>query len=1323
MYKGYTLIAIAVVALLAATVHAQNTEFILLRDMLHSNSAGPMTDNVKLTAAEAAASGWTVAQTCVPTVGRIGTLDDSPGYPLRTHYDADGNLIGLTLGSPGPIGWPGKFCPPPGIPNVCTPFGMNPGRPEWHVSIWFRDVANMCSPGAGGGLVIDKLAVGTFGDELLHGLDVVQLENAEESPWFYTITCVPRMGVHMVQIPTRPPPPPNTIDSPRGAPAALVVLADLDLNLIGFELVASYNFFAPPGALPDPPMPPWEVDPWRPDKPFDSFSWHFWWIPQDPSSGNAATLPSGPQTIKTQCIAGLPPGAGQPFDSRWRSYDGANNFQAQDQSALRGSSFQPYARLFVPPWYAGDGFTGDVRTVGKDGEWPLPSGRLVSNLIFDVERQLATNKVNDLQLFWGMLMTVDLCLTARSNLEPISIDVPECDEFMDPGCTGTAKINAVRAPAVPAPWRTAINEQTSYLDASWLYGAYGGANYILREFEGGRLSESWFPGSTIGIVPVFPNGYVRAGDLRVNKSPPLQSLHVVFYREHNRKADELAALYPDWDDETVFQHARIWTIALVQSYSTREYLGALLGEPLPPYEGYKPEVDASITSEFCHMAFRYAHAKLNSIYERVDPRFEQDSHGHVLMRDNHWHRRAFNQTGPEPLLRGLTAQQAGETRAQSIDDVRNFYAQGTLEGADLFALNIMRGREVGLGGYNDYRRLIRDRWGADVQPLASWSELTSDGALADRLASLYGPAPGGLENLDAYVGALIEPHIEQTSLGPVMWYIVRQQLLALRNGDRFWYESIETVPVGVLWGQENVTAIYDRKLEDVIEDNTDMKTGSMGSGIFFLQSRRLETLFADGEVGFFTFDDATDGEFSDEASQQLAQNYKIWWTMNSARTTIRFQLQIYSLGWVGLGFEPQPNTMKGADIYFCRVWSNNGTVEVRDSFALDVGPPRLDQDVPCDLDFDGDGEAEGCGESSIRDVSGFEDSVRTVIFFERDLSNDDPWDKDIPFNEEIKVIFAFNPTTDELRYHGPTRSADTFINFYRGPYRVRDVDEVSTAILVIVGLLGGIGVLLALLFLVLLAVKTDHFRFASPAFCALVLCGAVVCYSAIFTLLEDPPSDASCTVFIWLAGVGFVFMFSCLFAKTFRIWRLMSSQSLKAQLITNTQLLIWVGALTFGMIVYLAIWTGVDRPKSEFEVTDYDDDKAHYQCETNIAWLAIWIAIFGLFIVVGVVLSVLTRNLPEEFNDAKPIAWSMYNMLLIYGGAVGLGFALEQWQSARVLIQAFAIFLIITFTIVALFGPLTWRMLIQRKGPKTFRSTMASSGGSSGMSGLSSTSG
>jgi hypothetical protein len=112
-------------------------------------------------------------------------------------------------------------------------------------------------------------------------------------------------------------------------------------------------------------------------------------------------------------------------------------------------------------------------------------------------------------------------------------------------------------------------------------------------------------------------------------------IFVIFVREHNRKCDQLRSINGDsWDDDTYFQEARKWVIALIQKINYLEYckftlytrvniyydyvkisflnfiVPILLGIPLPEFTEYDPNLVPGINSVFVTTTMRYGHSEV-----------------------------------------------------------------------------------------------------------------------------------------------------------------------------------------------------------------------------------------------------------------------------------------------------------------------------------------------------------------------------------------------------------------------------------------------------------------------------------------------------------------------------------------------------------------------------------------------------------------------------------------------------------------------------------------------------------------------------------------
>ena len=101
--------------------------------------------------------------------------------------------------------------------------------------------------------------------------------------------------------------------------------------------------------------------------------------------------------------------------------------------------------------------------------------------------------------------------------------------------------------------------------------------------------------------------------------------------------------------------------------------------------------------------------------------------------------------------------------------------------------------------------------------------------LAARLKGIY----SNVDQLDAFVGMVSEPHLPDSEFGELQHAIWKQQFEAIRDGDRYFYEWNKTKAVRYFakpQGRSGLT--WRRTLADVIIDNTELTADDIQSNMF-----------------------------------------------------------------------------------------------------------------------------------------------------------------------------------------------------------------------------------------------------------------------------------------------------------------------------------------------------------------------------------------------------------------------------------------------------------------------------------------------------------
>jgi len=517
-----------------------------------------------------------------------------------------------------------------------------------------------------------------------------------------------------------------------------------------------------------------------------------------------------------------------------RSFDGVGNNKLDPAS---GATFQPFQRLMLSDYSDGIGaMAGPLRK----------SAREISNIIVDQGERTFPNEygTSDFLWQWGQFLDHDITLgdgvaDPGPNGRDFDIPVPMGDPYFDPAGAGDRVIPFNRAISDPESGtdlenpRKQINEITAWIDGSMVYGSNEERAAALRTHDGtGRLKTSrgaLLPFNTDNLPNANgpapdPAKLFLAGDVRANEQVGLATMHTLFMREHNRWAARIARQRPHFSGDDIYQAARRMVIAEIQIITYKEFLPALIGrDTMPRYRGYQPG-NPAMMAEFSGAAYRFGHSAINTELVRLNKAGEETRGGDISLRNAFFNAPEIinRRNALDPILRGLATQKSQSIDAVIVDDLRNFlFGPPGAGGFDLAALNIQRGRDLGLPSYNAAREALGFGRASD------FDDISSDPAIQQALYAAY----GSVDEIDLWVGGLSEDPLEDegSQLGPVFQKIVSRQFTALRDHDRFWYERDLTRAERAML--KHVT------LARIIHANTNIRAGEIPRKVFYVREK------------------------------------------------------------------------------------------------------------------------------------------------------------------------------------------------------------------------------------------------------------------------------------------------------------------------------------------------------------------------------------------------------------------------------------------------------------------------------------------------------
>jgi len=305
-------------------------------------------------------------------------------------------------------------------------------------------------------------------------------------------------------------------------------------------------------------------------------------------------------------------------------------------------------------------------------------------------------------------------------------------------------------------------------------------------------------------------------------------LGTLFVREHNAVCDMLKAEYPHWDDEELFQRARLVVAALLAKIHTVEWTPAIISHPTTVSAlranwygiageriartfgriSRSEEISGILGTETQHYGVPFSLTEEFTAVYRMHPLLPDDFDIRAVDGDQLLAMLRFPElAGPHSrdIADRFTLQDLfysfGTTHPGAIV-LRNYprflqkFERPDGKVIDLASTDILRIRELGVPRYCQFRRLLH------LKAPRSFAELTDDADLAADLEDLY----GHIERVDLMVGLFAEKRPTGFAFSDTAFRIFILMASRRLNSDRFFTRDFRPEiysPAGLAWVRDN----------------------------------------------------------------------------------------------------------------------------------------------------------------------------------------------------------------------------------------------------------------------------------------------------------------------------------------------------------------------------------------------------------------------------------------------------------------------------------------------------------------------------------------
>jgi Animal haem peroxidase len=506
----------------------------------------------------------------------------------------------------------------------------------------------------------------------------------------------------------------------------------------------------------------------------------------------------------------------------------------------------PRPSLDVRRWRTADGSYNDLNDpmMGRANTrfarnvplaYTYPDQALYDPKPLDVSQLLVREKfawhdhLNVLVSAWVQFQVHDWFLHAppdRENTIPLDPDNP------DGMRVGRTVPDPTRTDNPPVGAPTYLNTVTHWWDGSQLYGSDQATQDRVRSHVDGKLK------LVDGHLPRDKAGFEITG-VNANWWLGLSLFHQLFTVEHNAICDRLKTEYPQWEDEQLFQTARLVNTALITKIHDLEWTTAVLDNKavqlglkmswwgllgrrfVTTFGRVLPSLDAATGipgSATDHHGVPFAMTEEFVAVYRMHSLMMPDSFDIYAAANGGWLYRLRLQEifGPVAgalvdkykfpnLFYSFARNRLGKLALGNYPAaLQNHVPQTGGPAIDLAAVDILRDRERGVPRYNAFRRLLH------LPPVRTFEDLNRE--WADRLREVYGSVEVDgkkidlVEKIDLMVGLFAEIPPPGFGFSDTTFRVFLLMNARRMKSDRFYttdYTEAVYTRVGLDWVEQN----------------------------------------------------------------------------------------------------------------------------------------------------------------------------------------------------------------------------------------------------------------------------------------------------------------------------------------------------------------------------------------------------------------------------------------------------------------------------------------------------------------------------------------